>query len=234
MTLDEFLRQFGAQLEGGLSLVGLGVVFLAGMVASAVCPCTLPVGLGMASAAGATEAGADEAGTRRGGMQVAIAFFAGIVINLTTLGLLAGRLGALASESFGRYWALGMAIASLAAAVVAFWGLRLKVSQLEGWRRPGLVGAFGYGFIFSLGTSVAPLLLLFTVLAANGQPESGLVVAFTFGLGRGLPFLMVGVLASSVTHFTRFGHWRRTIQVVSGCALLAVSWFYTNTFVALL
>lgn len=234
MTLDEFLRQFSAHLEGGLSLVGLGVIFLAGLVASAVCPCTLPVGLGMASAAGASEAGAHEAGNGRDGFKVALAFFCGIVINLTVLGILTGRLGALASEAFGRYWALGMAILSLAAAAVAFFGLRLKVSQLEAWRRPGLVGAFGYGFIFSLGTSVAPLLLLFTVLAANGRPESGLLVAFTFGLGRGLPFLMVGVLASSVTHFTALGHWRRAIQVVSGVALLLVSWFYTNTFIALL
>ena len=56
MTLDEFLRQFGSGLDQGFSLLGLGVTFLAGIVASAVCPCTLPVGLGMASAAGASEA----------------------------------------------------------------------------------------------------------------------------------------------------------------------------------
>lgn len=229
MTLDEFLRQFGSGLDNGISLVGLGVTFLAGIVASAVCPCTLPVGLGMASAAGASEAE-----SRRSGLKIASAFFAGIVINLTLLGVLAGRLGALATESFGRYWALGMAIISLVAAGFAFWGPRLKVSQLEGWRRPGLSGAFGYGFIFSLGTSVAPLLLLLTVSAAKGRPAQGLLLAFTFGLGRGLPFLLAGVVASAMTGFTRLSAWRRTIQVVSGCALLLVSGYYVNTFVALL
>lgn len=229
MTLDEFLRQFGSGLDNGISLVGLGVTFLAGIVASAICPCTLPVGLGMASAAGASEAE-----SRRSGLKIASAFFAGIVINLTLLGVLAGRLGALVTESFGRYWALGMAIISLVAAGFAFWGPRFKVSQLEGWRRPGLSGAFGYGFIFSLGTSVAPLLLLLTVSAAKGSPLEGLLLAFTFGLGRGLPFLLAGIIASAITGFTRLSAWRRTIQVVSGCALLLVSGYYVNTFVALL
>lgn len=229
MTLDAFLREFGSGLSGGISLLGLGVVFVAGIVASAVCPCTLPVGLGMASAAGASEAEA-----KKSGLKIATAFFTGIVINLTLLGVLASRLGALATERFGRYWALGMAALALAAAVVAFWGPHFKVSKLAGWRRPGLTGAFGYGFIFSLGTSVAPLLLLLTVTAAKGNPLQGLLLAFTFGLGRGLPFLLAGVLASAITGFTRLGAWRRPIQVISGCALLLVSGYYANAFVALL
>lgn len=228
MTLDAFLRQFGSTLDGGISLLGLGIVFLAGIVASAVCPCTLPVGLGMASAAGASEAE-----SRRSGWKIAAAFFAGIVMNLTLLGALAGQSGALATESFGRYWALAMAILSLVAAVFAFWGPRLKVSQLEGWRRPGLAGAFGYGFIFSLGTSVAPLLFLLTISVAQASPFQGLFLAFTFGLGRGFPFLLAGVIGSAITGFTRLGAWRRTIQFVSACALLFVSVYYARVFIAL-
>lgn len=224
MTLDEFLRQVGS--GHGLS-IALGVSFLAGIVASAVCPCTLPVGLGIAGAAGASEVQA-----RKQGLKVAAAFFAGIVINLTVLGALAGRLGLFATESFGRYWALVMAILSLVAAAVAFWGPRLRVSQLEALRRPGLVGTFAYGFVFSLGTSVAPLLLLLAVSAANGRPEYGFLLAFTFGLGRGIPFLVAGLIASAVMHFTALGHWRRAIQVVSGFALLFVSGYYANTFAA--
>lgn len=228
ITLDEFLRQFGSGLGQGL-LVALAVSFLAGIVASAVCPCTLPVGLGMASVSGASEAEA-----RAKGLKVATAFFAGIVLNLTLLGAVSGRLGALATESFGRSWALAMAILSLLAATLAFWGPRLKVRQLEALRRPGLAGALGYGFIFSLGTSVAPLLLLLTVSAANAHPRDGLLMAFTFGLGRGLPFLFAGLVASAVTSFAGLARWRSAIQVVSGCVLLVVSAYYANTFASLL
>ena len=112
--------------------------------------------------------GASETHSRRDGLFMAIAFFAGIVINLTILGALVSCLGGILTESFGRYWALGMAVFSLAAAVLAFWGSRLRPSQLAALRRPGMTGAFIYGFVFSLGTSAAPLLVLLAIAASQG------------------------------------------------------------------
>lgn len=228
MTLEAFLRSFGSSLPEG-SFIALGVALLAGIVASGVCPCTLPVGLGMASVVSASESL-----SRRSGFLIAAAFFAGIVVNLTLLGALAGRLGAVLTESFGRYWTLAMALFSLIAAIGAFGGPRLKVDQLAVLRRPGLVGAFGYGFIFSLGTSAASLLLLLTVAAAQGRPEYGVTLAFTFGLGRGLPFLLVGLFAGAVMRLTRLGSWRRALEMTSGGALLFVSAYYARAFAALL
>ena len=228
MTLEAFLRSFGSSLPEG-PFVALGVALLAGIVASAVCPCTLPVGLGMAGVVSASESL-----SRRSGFLIAAAFFAGIVVNLTLLGALAGRMGAMLTESFGRYWTLAMALLSLVAAIGAFLGPHLKVDQLVALRRPGLAGAFGYGFVFSLGTSAAPLLLLLTVAAAQGKPAYGLVLASAFGLGRGLPFLLVGLFAGAVMRLVRVALWRRVIEVVSGSALLFVSAYYARAFVALL
>lgn len=228
MTLEEFLRRFGSILAGHSSW-GLGIALVAGIVSSAVCPCTLPVGLGIAGAAGASESQ-----SRRTGFMIATSFFVGIVVNLVIVGALAGRLGALLTEAFGRYWALAMAVMSLGAAVVAFRGPRLKVDQLGALRGPGLAGAFLYGFVFSIGTSVAPLLLLLTFTAAQRSPEYGLALAFAFGLGRGLPFLVVGLFAGAVMRFVRVGSWRRAIEVVSACALLFVGIYYARVFAALL
>lgn len=227
MTLEEFLRRFGSVLIGH-PFWGLGIVLGAGIVASAVCPCTLPVGLGIAGMAGASESK-----SRRAGFMIAIAFFLGIVVNLVIVGTLAGRLGALLTETFGRYWSFGMAVMSLAAAGVAFRGARLKIDQLEALRRPGLAGAFLYGFVFSLGTSVAPLLVLLTFVAAQRSSENGFVLAFAFGLGRGLPFLVVGLFAGTVMRLARFTLWRRAIEIVSGCALLFVAFYYARVFIAL-
>ena len=228
MTLEQFLRDFGSNLSEG-SVWGVGVALVAGVIASAVCPCTLPVGVGMAGVVGASESQ-----SRRSGFLIAATFFAGIVVSLTVLGALAARIGAVLTESFGMYWALVMAVVSLVAAVVAFYGPRLKVDRLAALRKPGLAGSFGYGFIFSLGTSAAPLLLLLTVAAAQAEPLYGVLLAFTFGLGRGLPFLLVGVFAGAVSRLARMGLWRRAMQVLSGCALLFVSVYYARAFVALL
>lgn len=227
MTLEDFLRQFGFGLSAG-PLVALLVALGGGVVASAVCPCTVPMGLGVASVVGASQGR-----SRRHGLLVAAAFFSGIVVNLTALGVLAGQLGAVLTESFGRYWTLAMAVISLAAAALAVYGPRLGVDELAALRRPGVVGAFGYGFIFSLGTSAAPLLLLLTVSAAQASPLNALVLAFAFGLGRGLPFLVIGLFAGTMVGFTRIGMWRWRIQIVSAGALLLVSVYYARAFLTL-
>ena len=70
------------------------------------------MGIGIAGVAGAAEGQ-----TRRSGLMIAVAFFAGIVVCLTVLGTMAGRLGAVLTESFGRYWSLTMAVLSLAGAL---------------------------------------------------------------------------------------------------------------------
>lgn len=228
MTLEQFLQPLSAGLGHNL-LAGLGITFAGGIVASAICPCTVPMGVGVAGFAGASQVRA-----RYGGVQVSAAFFAGIVISLTALGGAAGRLGSMATESFGRNWALGMALLSLLAAAVALYWPRMPVDQLTAWRRPGVLGAFAYGVVFSLGTSVAPFLLLLTLAAAEGRPEVGLLLAFVFGLGRGLPFLLAGISSTILTGFTRLGLWSRTIQVASAVALLFVSAYYGNVFVELL
>ena len=226
MTLEGFLEQTGAALPHGSAWM-LGISVIGGVLASAVCPCTLPVGLGVAGAAGASETQ-----SRRGGLIIALAFFAGIIANLTILGAFAASLGGILTEAFGRYWTLGMAGFSLAAAALAFWGPRLRQSQLAALRKPGVTGAFVYGFVFSLGTSAAPLLVLLTVAASQGGTLHGLLLSFAFGVGRGLPFLLVGVFAGAVMRLARIGAWRQTIQYVSGTALLLVSFYYARAFVA--
>ena len=228
MTFDQALQSLAPNLAAGF-LPAMGTTFFAGILASAVCPCTLPVGLGVAGVAGASEAE-----TRWGGLAVAGAFFAGIVVSLTALGTAAGRLGALATESFGRNWALVMVVLSVGAAVLAFWWPRLRLDQLAAWRRPGVAGAFGYGLVFSVGTSIAPLLLLLTVAAAAGAAGYGLALAFVFGLGRGLPFLLAGVAASTAAGFMQLGRWSRVIQAASGIALLFVGWYYAEVYRALI
>jgi cytochrome c-type biogenesis protein len=123
---------------------------------------------------------------------------------------------------------------TLAAAILAFWGPRLRPSQLAALRKPGVTGAFVYGFIFSLGTSAAPLLVLLTVAASQAGTGYGLLLSFAFGIGRGLPFLLVGVFAGAVMRVARIGAWRRTIQFVSGSALVFVTIYYARAFVGLL
>ena len=161
MNLQTFLDQFEHALSQGSSTSFL-VAFGAGVVACAICPCTLPVGLGIA---GMVSTNTNERFST--GFSVALSFFTGIVICLSILGAMAGHFGGLLTLSFGKYWALTMAIISGIAAIMAFYGPYLRVSQLEALRRPGIAGSFLYGVIFTLGTSAAPLLVLLSIATAT-------------------------------------------------------------------
>lgn len=228
MTLESFFENIGGDLSEA-SLLSFGIAFLAGIFSSGVCPCTLPVGLGMA---GLVSSNSDK--KSRYGFLVAGAFFFGIVLSLTLLGALAGRFGVILSQSFGRYWALTMVIISIIAAIAAFYGPRIKVQKLSTLRKPGLGGAVLYGFIFSLGTSAAPLLLLLSVAAATADPFYGFILALFFGLGRGLPFLLVGIFAGAVSRLAQLTWLRRSIQVISGSALLFVAFYYGKVYITLM
>ena len=160
-------------------------------------------------------------------------FFCGIVLCLSVLGAIAGRLGIFLTETFGQYLALSMALISAIAAVIAFYGPRIQVNKLAALRRPGVGGSFIYGVIFSLGTSAAPLLLLLSVAAATANSFYGFMLALCFGIGRGLPFLIVSLFAGAVTKFAQLTWLRRSIQIVSGLALLFVCYYYVRVFIDL-
>lgn len=227
MSLEHFIQQFSQALANG-NLYSLLIAAGAGIITTGVCPCTLPVGLGIAGLVSSNT----ENKTNRGFM-IALGFFCGIIVCLSVLGALAGRLGVFFTETFGQYWALSMALISAIAAIVAFYGPRLTVSKLAAIRRPGIGGSFVYGLIFSLGTSAAPLLLLLSVAAATASPLFGFILALCFGIGRGLPFLIVSLFASAVTKFAQLTWLRRTIQILSGLALLFVAYYYIKVFINL-
>lgn len=226
MSLEALLESFRTTLSEG-SPMSFPIAVLAGVVASGICPCTLPVGLGIAGLSSRSQSSA----TVNRSLPIALSFFLGIVVTLTVLGAVAGHIGVLLSESFGKYWALAMAVISLVAAVVAFYGPYMKVTQLEALRAPGVSGTLLYGAIFSLGTSAAPLLLLLSIAAAKASLWYGLILALAFGIGRGIPFLIVGLFAGSVAKLAQLSWLKKGIQIVSGLALLFVCYYYITVYI---
>ena len=224
MNLEHFLNEFTTTFQDG-SILSLGIAFVAGLISSGVCPCTLPVGLGFAGYVGSTSVRESKTG-----FAVTFSFFIGIVFCLTLLGAIAGYAGIFLTEIFGKYWALSMAIISLIAAGIAFYGPYLRVRRLEALRTPGIGGSFIYGFVFSLGTSAAPLLLLLSFAVAKASLLYGLFLAFCFGIGRGLPFLVVGLFSSSVSKLAKLSWLRKSIQILSGIALLYLSFYFFRVF----
>lgn len=224
MMLENFLNEFLTTFQEG-SVLSLGIALLAGVISSGVCPCTLPVGIGFAGYVGSASVRES-----KNGFFITLSFFLGIVFCLAALGGIASYLGAFLTETFGKYWALVMGLISLAAAGIALYGPRLRIKQLASLRTPGIGGSFGYGLIFSLGTSATPLLLLLTIAAGKGSVIYGLILAILFGVGRGLPFLIVGLFASSISKLAQLSWLQKSVQIVSSAALLYLSFYFFRLF----
>lgn len=227
MIVEEFLKNYAGVLLHGSWLV-VGIALVAGLLSSAICPFTLPVGLGVAGVVGTAESR-----IRGSGFPIATAFFAGLVLSLTALGALAGVLGLVATQAVGQWWMLIMAALAFVAALAVLSRPSLWLPDVTALRRPGLLGTFVYGLVFSLGTPAVSLLLVLTVAAAEHRPAYGALLALGYGVGRGLPFLVLGLFSGAAMRLRCQPSWSRAIQVTTGSLLLLITGYYLWIFVRL-
>ncbi len=209
----------------------------------------MPTGLGLVSyVGGATGSMSRGLGVVRGetGRQDATApalrtgvlsllFFGGLVLSLTTVGVLAAVSGRVFTSNGPAFSIVAAVVLGLGAvAVLAGPWVRRRVPDPVVRQRGGRAGAFGYGAAYSLATitsSAGPLLLLLTVAAAVGRPVYGGFLSFAFSIGRGAPFLALGYGAEHGSQ--HLGRWlefldrgRRPVELLSGVALLGLTGYF--------
>lgn len=177
-------------------------------------------------------------GARQRGVALSTAFFLGLVLSLFVLGTLAAILGRLLT-GWKVAFALGMATFSLAAGVAALFGpaLRRRMPDPDIRKRRGAAGAFVYGLLYSVATittTAGPLMLLLTVAVAMGRPVYGAALSLAYGIGRGLPFLILGLSAGAVGGgIAGIERYRRPVEVGSGIALMALAAYFVRLAIVL-
>jgi len=219
--------------------IALLVAVAGGLFSTSTCPCTLPAGVGIVGYVG-THSDADPAGPgggvkgrRSSSRALSVSFFTGLVLTITGLGLGAALVGRLLTQ-WGAAFALGAAALTAAAGVATLFApsLRRRVPDPTIRKRGGVTGAFLYGVAYSVATvttSAGPLLLLLTVAAAMGRPAYGASLSFAYSVGRGLPFLLLGLFAGKLgAWLQRVERARRPAEVVSGVALLALAVYFVR------
>lgn len=210
--LGELLREGGA--------VAVPVAFLAGVVAS-VNPCCLPI---YPAATGCCTA--LRRPTLRGNLGLSAAFVLGGSAATTTLGTAAAVAGRV-------FTALGSWPVYLLAAVPLLFGLhvlgviKLPLPTVGPATRAGggIAGAAGAGAL--LGLTIAPcatpvLAGLLTYVATKGDPAWGALVLFFYGLGLGIPVLVLGTTAASLVSRLASERARRWVDSITGAVLIGV------------
>lgn len=248
MNPAEFIQQLSASVAQSPALAVL-VAAAGGALSTSACPCTMPTGLGLVSyVGGATgsmsrgvpgilgDTGPHDATARapRPGV-LSLLFFGGLVLSLTTVGVLAAMSGHVFTRNGPAFSIVAAVLLGLgAAAVLAGPWVRRRVPDPVVRQRGGRAGAFGYGAAYSVATitsSAGPLLLLLTVAAAVGRPVYGALLSFAFAIGRGVPFLALGYGAEHGSQ--RLGRWlerldrgRRPVELLSGVVLLGLTGYF--------
>lgn len=167
------------------------------------------------------------------GLRLSLGFFTGLVLSLVVLGTVAAVLGRLLT-GWKVEFAIGTAVLSLVAGIAVLIGpaIRRRVPNPAIRKRRGVAGAFLYGILYSVATittSAGPLMLLLTVAAAVGRPAYGAILSLGYAIGRGVPFLLLGIFAGAAGRWlARLDKYRRIVELVSGVAMIGVAAYFVR------
>ena len=204
-------------LAGG-GLLALPVALVAG-VAMGLNPCC--VALYPAAAATCCATSCDE--PQKPALSRAVLFVLGTAVAMTILGIVA----ALAGDTMS---GLGGWVAYVVGAVPIVMGLQLlglfKLPMprvLRTWGGRGLAGAFFTGMVFSLVLSpcgTPALAAILSVAAFKGSVAFGGLLLFAYGVGNGLPLLVVGTAAGEATKRLQRLGWAQWLNRGAGVAMV--------------
>ncbi|WP_242340282.1 MULTISPECIES: protein-disulfide reductase DsbD [Anaeromyxobacter] len=214
--------QLGTLLAEG-SIVAFAVAFVGG-VATSLTPCVYPLIPITVSIFGARKAG-----TRSEAMALSGLYVLGIAAMYSALGVGAALTGKAFGSVMQNPWVIGLVALVLAAMAASMFGafeLQLPSSlqaRLSGVGGAGRAGAFAMGLVS--GVIAAPctgpvLAAALTFVAAKGSVAFGLGIMFTYALGMGLLFFLIGAFSISLP---KSGAWMETVKSVFGVALLAAA-----------
>ncbi|KAF0195238.1 MAG: cytochrome c-type bioproteinis protein [Bacillota bacterium] len=213
------LESLQGLLSGSVPLALL-VAFVAGVFTS-VSPCIMamvPMVLGYVGAFG-------EGSTRRNFLLV-LSLVLGLATAFAALGIIAVAIGGI----FGN---VGRAAPLFLGIVLVLMGLNLMqllhlpfkgLSRLP-VRFGGIPGAFVVGLFFGIAASPCASGVLVIILSLVGVSQRyvlGGVLLFAYGLGHGLPLLIVGTAAGALKGFRAFSRFWDTFAYIAGLLFVGV------------
>jgi thiol:disulfide interchange protein DsbD len=179
-------------------------------------------------------------GHERGAGLRAVAYVAGICLTFTVLGAAAALTGSLFGAALQKPIVLGTIaglMAILAASNFGLYQVRMPTGVMQWASRTGegALGAFFMGF--TMGVVAAPCIgpivvaLLLYVGARQSVPE-GLVLFGALGLGLGLPYLALALVAERLRRLPRSGAWLEWMERLFGFLLLGLALHFATPLLA--
>lgn len=213
----DFPGAFSQALSAG-NMAALPLALMGGLVAG-MNPCCLAL---YPAAAGACCSGKEQ--TIKRPLGNAVAFVLGVAVAVAALGVLAAYIGRVAVIGTPAKYAI--AFVPILMGVYRLGWVRLPLMTPKAFR-PG-VGAFGTGLLLSLVIGPCGTPVLASVLSFAAYQQSfiyGGLLLFLYGIGSGLPVLLVGTAAGGMLRrldWSRFGNW---IDPIVGGLLILLGYY---------
>jgi cytochrome c biogenesis protein CcdA len=213
------------------ALLAMPVVLVAGVLAglNPCCVALYPAAAALYCGTKSSDACCGPDATLKGrGLRRPVAFVLGIAAATTTLGVIAALAGQVVGQP-GAGFRYAIAVVPLIMGLHLIGWLRLPVGTLphrvvqNSW-----LSAFGGGFLLSLALTPCGTPVLASVLsyaAYKGSVGQGAILLFLYGVGSGIPVVLVGTTAGRLTarlEKSGYGLWAERI---SATALLALGLF---------
>lgn len=173
---------------------------------------------------------------------ISLSYTIGIAITFALLGLLAAFTG----QIFGSFMnkpiviiAIVCLLIYLAFSMFGFYEMYIPKTLRTNNNRPTQGGAYLSAFMFGImsGSIASPclspgLVLLLSIVSTLGSKILGFLLLFFFGIGLGLPLLIVGTFSSSLTHLPRAGMWMVEIKTFFGFVMLGMCFYFITPLIS--
>lgn len=219
---------FGSLIRSSYFLAFL-FVFLFG-IGTSFTPCVYPIIPITISVFGAR--GAE---SRLKGFLLSLTYVQGICLVYSTLGVASAFSGAIFGQFMSNPWVIGAIVAVFLVLGLFMAGvfqfnlpssLQTKASQVGG---KGFLGAFTMGMV--AGVIAAPctgpaLAGVLTYVATTKSLLLGFLLLYTYSLGFGLLFIVLGTFSALIRKLPKSGEWMEVVKGVFAVIMFAAAWYF--------
>jgi len=212
------------------SFMALLIVFVGGILSSFT-PCVYPIIPITISYIGARSTG------KFGGFLLSVFFVLGLAVMYSSLGIVAALTGGVFGGLTQNPIVYGLLIIIFLVMGISMMGafdLQIPASwqgKLQSGQRKGLVGAVFMGMAAGLiaAPCVGPILVaLLTWVAKTGSVVVGFGLLFSFSLGMGVLFIVIGTFAGAITTLPKAGQWMESIKHFFGWLLWGTAVYFSR------
>ena len=164
---------------------------------------------------------------------LAFAYFLGIVLTYSVLGVLAALSGAIFGGALQNPIVVAVIVVvllALAASMFGAWEIRPPAWAMQAsGGRSGVFGALIMGLLMGIiaAPCIGPFVIgLLTYVGQKGDPVFGFFVFFALASGLGLPYLLLGTFTGLVNRLPASGVWMIGVRRVFGVILIAMAAYF--------